>query len=588
LLSWRLVLRRSLIAAVLAVLLLPAAAAAQSETVELMPGVTYTREVRWEHGGPLVIHSIVGPRPGGLYALRPVLSNDLVLGRETVSAMQQRLAPQATAAGVNGDLFTWETGHPSGILLQDGVLTSRPVGGRSSLGIGTDGTLFVGRIDFFGSWRVSDGENSPLSQFNRPLLQNQPNEAGLFTPSWGGPTPKVADAIDIVLSGFPAAAPNADLTGVVVELRIGGGTPIPEGGAVVQARGLWADKLALQAAPGLPLTLHLILKPWWDGVTHAIGGGPVIVRDGQPVFRANEDFTPSQTKPRHPRTAVGQLADGRIVLVAVDGRSSFSQGMNLWELALELIRLGAVTAMAFDAGGSTTIAFDGRVLNTPSDGSERPVGDALMLLYYGAFAPPLRYRIVSPNDDGFAEAQEGLIYKVVRPSTVDAKLVAPDGSVVWGEAAAKEPGVYAPALDPATAFSQQGPYQWIVSAVDDLGQASGMTRTFTVNNTLGFLEFSKRIVRPKPRLGGKLEISFELAAPAWVIVTIEDATGKLVRKLHARRHEPKRLSFTWDAKNAKEKVVRTGKYTIQVRGANELGVALLERKIAVRVKSPRP
>src|SRR3970282_469671 len=107
-------------------------------------------------------------------------------------------------------------------------------------------------------------------------------------------------------------------------------------------------------------------------------------------------------------------------------------------------------------------------------------------------------------------------------------------------------GVYAPTLDPATAFSQQGPYQWIVSAVDDLGQASGMTRTFTVNNTTGFLEFSKRIVRPKPKLGGKLEISFELAAPAWVVVTIEDATGKLVRKLHARRHEPKRLSFTWD------------------------------------------
>jgi hypothetical protein len=44
----------------------------------------------------------------------------------------------------------------------------------------------------------------------------------------------------------------------------------------------------------------------------------------------------------------------------------------------------------------------------------------------------------------------------------------------------------------------------------------------------------------------------------------------------------------WDAKNSKEKVVRTGKYTIRVRAANELGVALLERKIAVRVKSPRP
>ena len=83
-----------------------------------MPGVTYTREVRVEHGEPLVVHSIVAPPPGGLYALKPVLSNDSVLGRETVSAIQQRLSPQATVAGVNGDLFSFDDGHPTGILLR--------------------------------------------------------------------------------------------------------------------------------------------------------------------------------------------------------------------------------------------------------------------------------------------------------------------------------------------------------------------------------------------------------------------------------------------------------------------------------------
>ena len=88
-------------------------------------------------------------------------------------------------------------------------------------------------------------------------------------------------------------------------------------------------------------------------MSDAIGGGPVIVRDGKPVYQANEDFTPEQLRPRHPRTAVGQLTDGRILLVAVDGRSEESSGVNLLELAQEMIRLGAVNAMALDAGGSS-------------------------------------------------------------------------------------------------------------------------------------------------------------------------------------------------------------------------------------------
>ena len=55
-----------------------------------------------------------------------------------------------------------------------------------------------------------------------------------------------------------------------------------------------------------------------------------------------------------------------------------------------MVRLGAVTASALDAGGSTTMAFDGKVLNRPSDpGGERAVADGLFVFYYGVQAPPL-------------------------------------------------------------------------------------------------------------------------------------------------------------------------------------------------------
>ena len=127
-----------------------------------------------------------------------------------------------------------------------------------------------------------------------------------------------------------------------------------------------------------------------------------------------------------PRTAIGQRADGKILLVAVDGKQpGYSVGVTNFELALAMMQLGAVTASALDAGGSTTMAFDGQLLSRPSDpAGERPVADALLVAYTGVYVAPPAEPVLSPNDDGVAEL-ESLSYKVVRPSTVQASLVGP-------------------------------------------------------------------------------------------------------------------------------------------------------------------
>ena len=177
------------------------------------------------------------------------------------------------------------------------------------------------------------------------------------------------------------------------------------------------------------MTVRLTLTPDWSGLVDAIGGGPLLVRDGKPIFRSNEVFTVDQLVPRQPRTAVGQMQDGRIILVTVDGRRpGYSVGMTNFELALTLARLGAWTASALDGGGSSTMAFEGALLNRPSDPSgERAVAESLNLLYYGVHAPELPEEVVSPNGDGVGERQT-LAYKLVRPSTVNARLIAPDGT----------------------------------------------------------------------------------------------------------------------------------------------------------------
>src|SRR5688572_30411106 len=88
----------------------------------LWPGVTYERGVQFTPRGPVAFNVLRGPRPGGLTTLEPVLSNETIVGRETLTSMQRRLVPQATAAGINGDYFTFATGRPSGVLLRDGGL----------------------------------------------------------------------------------------------------------------------------------------------------------------------------------------------------------------------------------------------------------------------------------------------------------------------------------------------------------------------------------------------------------------------------------------------------------------------------------
>jgi hypothetical protein len=574
-------------------LALVGATPAAAQGVSLMPGVTYEKAVQFTSHGPVALHVVTGPRPGGLYGLRPVLSNETVVGRETVTSMEKRTAASATSVGINGDLFTWANGHPSGIFLRDGVLASSPHGGRSSVGVTDDGTLDVRKIEFFSTWR-GFGQRRPLNEFNQIPGANA---VALYTPEWGRTTPVQPGAVEVVLSEFPSATPNADLQGQVVEMRNGGGTPIPAAGAVLVARGSVAPKLAEEAPLGSWVTIRLILRPEWTGVANAVGGGPVLVRDGAVVFRSFEAFSSSQLLPRGPRTAVGQLPDGRILLVVTDGRQpGYSVGMTNFELAQTMRRLGAVRASSLDTGGSSTLAFEGKLLNRPSDSSgERAVASSLMLQYYGVYAPEPRQRVLSPNGDGVAESQK-LAYKVVRPSTVTANLVAPDGTVAWTESLARQPGRYAVPFPPPSAGSAaaaaaagplaEGRWKLTVEASDDQGETSKTSRMFTVNNTLSTL----RLTPPRlvVRAGGRnrLRAGVGVSRPATLTVTVETRAGVPVVRLLRKPVGVGRTTFGWDGRKNGRSFAYGGGYTLRVKAQNALGIVELTRPFSVLRAAP--
>ena len=571
-------LRRVLIACLLAAVLAPPASAA-GRTV-LAPGVTYERQLLFTPHGPEVIHVMTAPRPGGLYALRPILSNDTVLGRETVTAMERRASATATIGGVNADLFTSSEGLPSGMYLESRVLKTPPHPRRSSVGITDDGQLLVEQVAMQGTWQ-GVSQRRPLTHLNQ---RPGPNGTALFTPAWGATTPAAQGTVEVTIGTFPPALPGTDLSGTVVAVKPAGGTPIPGGGAVLVARGTSAGRLASEAAVDQRVTVRLILRPQWGGVVDAVGGGPLIVRDGRPVFRALEDFTSGQLSLRNPRTAVGQREDGGIILVAVDGRQpGYSTGLTNFELAQTMVRLGAKTASALDAGGSTTMAFDGELLNRPSDpGGERAVADGLFIFYYGVHAPPPAQAVLSPNGDGVAESQS-LSYKIVRPSTVTASLVGPDRAPRQTETGEREPGTYNltwSGRTPEGAPEAEGQWRWVINATDDRGEASKVERTFDLNNTIGYLR-----VRPSRvvvhRRGGNLQVGFRLAHPALVTVTIETASGARVRTIRQRRPAGA-MSIRWNGRYANGARAFAGRYVARVQTSNSFGRAELERRFTVR------
>jgi hypothetical protein len=571
------VLRKAIVFAALATLVLPQAAAPRSSE-QLMPGIRYIREIRMIGGAPVVFHVVYAPKPGGLYGLRPVLSGHTVSGRETLSSMERRLLPRANVVGVNGDFFTFETGHPNGTYVERGALFSRPLRGRSTLGIGIDGMLRIARLRFTGSFQVAGQKTRVLREYNRPLKAIR--GFTLFTSAWGARAPVRPRTNEAILVNVRRIFPNRDRVASVLKIVRGSGHAIPRGGAILQARGTSRGLLRADASPGASITFHVGVAGWWEGVKAAVGGGPLLVRGGVPVLHAGEAFTSTELVPRNPRTAVGQLANGRILLVAVDGRSSVSHGLTNVQFARAMVHYGAAEAMAFDGGGSTEMAFNGRVLNRPSDGQERPLADSLQLTYIGVYTPKPRLPVFSPNGDGYADTQ-ALFAKLVRRSTVDVKLYRPNGTVQWQSQGSRDPGTLRKRLTSRTL--PEGLWRWIATAVDSRGRSSRMERRFRLNKTLGYVTLSKTVMRVRRGAGGRLRVGFRLAHTADVKVTISRRSGRLVRTLVARSDlRPGGYAVIWNGRTGSGRVVRSGRFVATVQAKNVLGRVVQAKAFAVR------
>ena len=117
------------------------------------------------------------------------------------------------------------------------------------------------------------------------------------------------------------------------------------------------------------------------GAWQVLSFGPVLVSDGELAVSAGDEV--DQAMGSNPRTAIGMVSPLHYVVVVSDGRTGDDDGLSLYQLAQVLVDNGATFAYNLDGGGSTTLYFQGEVLNNPSSGNrsgERSVSD---IVYFG-------------------------------------------------------------------------------------------------------------------------------------------------------------------------------------------------------------
>jgi len=335
-------------------------------TYEPVPGVTVTAWDAQTRRGPVryFVTRVKWNAPG--------ITIDYAKGKrvrrtQTVTDMLSR-TPNAVA-GINGDFFDIsDTGAPLGLGHERGGVLWNAIdfGWNNALSVNTNGRWHVGQVPMVAE--VKDRPGIVITNYNSPRVKV--GGTGIYDWRFGrsagyGWTDGQRRQVRLVKI----------VDGRVVANRTDLPNDTPIDGTWLIARGDHAeDKLQ-----GLRVGTRVRVRYHLDGeVAMAITGNTVLLKKRQVLAVDDSEL--------HPRTAVGVDRDAKeLIFLVVDGRQEFSRGYTMVELGVMMRRLGAEDALNLDGGGSTTLAAvrDGKlkVLNSPSDGSQRAVPNGLEVIY---------------------------------------------------------------------------------------------------------------------------------------------------------------------------------------------------------------
>jgi hypothetical protein len=335
--------------------------------------------------GPLVVETLAVDPHEPTIRLDTVLANDrLVSPGETIASMAARTG---AVGGINGDFFAIsQTNEPLGIVIRSGELLRSP-DQRAALVIDTQRRAHLGPLGFSG--QVIDGSTFwPLTGVD---LFPPSGGASLMQPAYGPIPPR--SGVTLVELEMTPDEPSTYTVGEILDASEGAGAGLS------LAFGPAALAIAPPPLPGDKLEIQMSTEPGFGDAVTALGGGPLYLRDGRII---EDPHPPSPSEALRPSSLSGILTrpDGTLVFVEVDGRDSeYSIGLTRPEFAALLEAFGAVDAMGFDGGGSSTLVAriggidSAEVQNRPSDGKPRPVANGLFVYSSATPGPPARLSV---------------------------------------------------------------------------------------------------------------------------------------------------------------------------------------------------
>jgi hypothetical protein len=328
-----------------------------------------------------------------------VLATNELPGRETVRSMARRTN---AVAAINGD-YSRPSGRPVFTFARDGRLDqTTKLYGRNFAVDRSKSSVFMSHPKTR-SWvwipAPKDGASYVVDRMNdRSVQRHAASQIRAFTsvggweerPPLGGcyvrlrarQAPRTVSPTHAPLKhGTPIVTAGVEQKHVVEKRRCRYQRVPPKGGITLYTprHGTYATTLRSMSVGS---TVVFGWSLGWPEVFDTVGGNPTLIENGS-VQKQSIYGSSSFVAGRHPRTAVAyNKRTNKLFFVTVDGRQPrYSRGMTLAGLTSFLrSRLGATDALNIDGGGSTTMVVNGNIKGRPSDGEERAVSSALVVL----------------------------------------------------------------------------------------------------------------------------------------------------------------------------------------------------------------
>ena len=553
---------------------------------EVAPGIGFQRAVQANGQVLDVLRAAPSPRvslapvePGGSPVTRGLLT----------SAVAARLNSGAVA-GINGDFFNLTTNQPSGVLMINGELIRDPEASRSSLVMLPAGAIGVLKLAFQGRFQAIDPTGAVKYPQRTILGVNRPPQRGaetlLYTSAYGAATTPTGPSRYEISIRLDAAGPilaGQTRTGTVVAAGSGGGTPITPGNVVISGVGSSGPPLVTGFPLGQAVSFTPAILSLPAGALNAIGGGPALVQNGRAIPNAGEGFTNAQLGARTARSAVGQAADGTTLFVTLEGPDQGSPGMTVAEQANLMQSLGAVTAIATDAGGSAQLAVRNQLMIPWAQ--PRALADVVVMSYQGITVESLPFRL-SPNGDGVDDTATAIFRSPLSgPTKVSvARTTGRPARDIWQGTLG--PGAASSRINPLTLKFADGPYVVVATQTAADGSVTEQRRRVIFDRTIGFLTARPTTSKVGKKVVPRLDIGFRLARKARVTVRIRTSAGTPIATLvSGRTLKPGRQSISWN-RTVKGKVV-SGDVQVTAESRTAFGTSGLVRSVTLKAP-PKP